>query len=101
MAFEKGNKYGGRTPGAVNRATNKVKEAFNTLLENNLHQLQADIDSLDPNQRLKIILELASYTTPKLRAIELQADIHNDNEDLLERLMAIPEAQYDKLYKDE
>jgi len=101
MRFEKGNTYGGRTTGAVGKVTSKVKEAFNTLLENNLERLQDDLDSLDPKDRLKIILELASYTTPKLRAIELQADIHNDNEDLLERLMAIPEAQYDKLYKDE
>ncbi len=100
MAFEKGNRLGGRTHGAVGKVTTKIKEAFSELLENNLERLQDDLDSLEPKDRLKIILELASYTTPKLKAVEMKADIQTNNEDLLEKLMAIPEEQFDKLYKD-
>ena len=90
----------GRPKGSSNKTTNKVKEAFTNLLENNLERLQDDLDSLDPKDRLKIILELASYTTPKLRAVEMTADIQNDNKDLLERLMSIPEEQFNKEFEN-
>ena len=91
----------GRPKGSTNKATSKVREAFTQLVEDNLEKMQTDLDSLDPKDCIKLIIDLANFTIPKLRAIELQADIHNDNEDLLDRLMAIPEEQFDKLYKNE
>ena len=97
MAFEKGNTYGGRTPGAVGKVTNKVKKAFTKLLENNLDRLQDDLDKLDAKDRLKIMLELASYTIPKLKSVDMQADINN-NEDLLNKLLNIPDENFNKLY---
>jgi len=62
----------GRPKNAPNKVTGAVKEAFTLLLENNLDQLQDDLDHLKPYERIKVILELANYVIPKLRATDLQ-----------------------------
>ena len=90
----------GRPKGSSNKATDKVRKAFTQLVENNVEKMQDDLDALDPKDRLKLLIDLANFTIPKFRAIELQANIHNDNKDLLDRLLKIPEEQYDKLYKN-
>jgi hypothetical protein len=73
--FKKNNSLGGRTHGAVGKSNTATKEAFGLLLENNLSKLQSDIDALDPKDRLKILLELASYMIPKLRSVESAIEV--------------------------
>ena len=68
----------GRPKGAVNNSTAKVKESFSMLLENNLSTLQSDLDSLKPGERLRIILELASFLIPKIKAVEV-TNVENEN----------------------
>lgn len=68
----------GRPKNAVNRTTNAVKECFTTLLECNLEQLQEDISSLKPYERIRIILELANYVLPRMKAVEV-TNVDNDN----------------------
>jgi hypothetical protein len=75
MAFEKGNKLGGRTSGALGKSNKATKQAFTLLLNNNLSKLQGDLDALEPRDRLKIMLELASYVIPKLRSVESAIEI--------------------------
>ena len=75
MSFKQGNKLGGRTPGAKGKARQKTKQAFNDLLENNLDKLQSDLDTLEPLQRLKIIIELASYIIPKQKSVESSIEV--------------------------
>ena len=57
--------------GVPNKATAKVREAFKLLVENNLEQMQSDIDSLEPKERLNIIIQLAKFVLPQLQAITL------------------------------
>jgi len=61
----------GRTLGSQNKVTTKVKESFSLLLENNLDSLQSDLDSLKPVERLKIIIEIAGFLIPKMKAIDV------------------------------
>jgi hypothetical protein len=68
----------GRPKGAVNLSTAKVKESFSLLLENNLSTLQGDLDSLKPGDRLRILLELASFIIPKMKAVEV-TNVENEN----------------------
>lgn len=75
MSFKKGNSLGGRTPGSKGKARQKTKQAFNDLLENNLDKLQSDLDTLEPLQRLKIIIELASYIIPKQKSVESSIEV--------------------------
>lgn len=61
----------GRPKGATNLATAKAKEAFLELLEANLERVQNDLDALKPNERIKLILEIASFVMPKMKATEV------------------------------
>ena len=51
----KGIKTGGRTAGAVNKTTAEIREHYQNLVSNNLEQLDDDLKSLEPLQRLKMI----------------------------------------------
>jgi len=62
----------GRTPGKPNRTTAIVKECFTALLEANLEQLQADLISLTPKDRVNAVLQLAGFIIPKMRSVDLE-----------------------------
>ena len=70
----KGERQNGRS--TPNKANTKVKEAFASLLENNLEGLQKDINSLEAKDRLRFLIDLSAYVIPKLKAIE----VTNENE---------------------
>jgi hypothetical protein len=70
--FKKG--CGGRKAGTPNKATTEIKEAFQMLLEDNLEQLRVDISSLEPKERVKFMLDLASFIIPKMKSVDLKAD---------------------------
>ena len=69
--FEKGNTSGGRTKGAVNKATSKVRESFTNLLEDNLEQLKDDFKELEPKDRIKLFLDLSKYVIPQLKQTDI------------------------------
>ena len=60
--------------------------------------MQKDLDSLEPKDRLKILLELASYTTPKMRSVDIQNEF-DDNNELLNKLLEIPEENFNRIYE--
>lgn len=68
--FTKGNN--GKPKGAKNRTTQKVREAFTELVENNLDKLQADLNTMTAKDRVRTILDLAQYIVPKLKATEVE-----------------------------
>lgn len=74
MAFKEGNNLGGRTPGSKNKTTTEIRERFKLLIENNLDTIQADLESLEPEERLKILLSLSKFVLPTLRSTELTND---------------------------
>lgn len=74
-----GKKFGGRTKGTVNKTTTEIREYFQNLVSNNLEQLNEDLNSLQPLQRLKIIIELSKFVVPTLKATELSVDLEKDN----------------------
>jgi hypothetical protein len=71
MANNTGQKFGGRTAGAVNKTTAEIREHYQNLVSNNLEQLDNDLKSLEPLQRLKVIIELSKFVVPTLKATEL------------------------------
>jgi len=70
--FAEGNE--GRPKGSVGKSNNKIREAFQMLLEDNLPTLKRDISSLEPKERVKFMLELASFIIPKMKSVDLKAD---------------------------
>jgi hypothetical protein len=71
MPFEPNNNLGGRKTGSVNKISQETRTIFNKLVSDNINSLQTDIDRLKPLERLKIILELAKFILPTLKAIEV------------------------------
>jgi hypothetical protein len=66
-----GIKTGGRTAGTLNKTTAEIREHYQNLVSNNLEQLDSDLKSLEPLQRLKMIIELSKFVVPTLKATEL------------------------------
>lgn len=64
----------GRIKGSPNKSTEKIKAAFQKLLEDNLPTLQSDLDHLEPAQRLNYIKELSEYILPKLARVDGQME---------------------------
>ena len=77
--FKEGNRAGGRPKGAKNRTTYKTKEILADILENNIENVQKDLDSLEPKDRLNFLMNLASYVVPKLKSVEVAGDISHHN----------------------
>lgn len=71
MSFKGKINLEGRKPGTPNKVTHVVRETFGILLETNLEQLQKDLDVLKPYERIRVILELAKFVVPTLKAIEV------------------------------
>ena len=69
--FAEGNE--GRPKGIPNKTTTEIKEAFQMLLEDNLPTLQRDISSLEPKERVKFMLELASFIIPKMKSVDFKS----------------------------
>lgn len=82
MRFEKGisGNPGGRPKGAKNKVTKDIGELVQLLVTANMDKLQADIESLSPNDRVKAITALLGYVLPKQQAV--QANIGNESDDL-------------------
>jgi hypothetical protein len=76
MSF-KGVRQEGRTTG--NKSNTRIKESFAELVENNLDRLQSDLDQLESKDRLRFILDLASYTIPKMRSVETSNEITQES----------------------
>ena len=57
--------------GIPNKTTNEVRKAFQLLVEANLPQMQSDLDSLEPKDRLKFMLDLSRFILPQLQSISI------------------------------
>ena len=71
--FAEGNE--GRPKGSVNKSSNEIREAFQLLLSNNLEKIQDDLNELEPRDRIKLLLDLASFIIPKMKSVDLKSDV--------------------------
>jgi hypothetical protein len=78
MGFEKGNKLGGRRPGAVNRSTEQAKLTIARIANSALDNLKEDLEKIrkeNPVEAAKLYLKLLEYIVPKKSSIELKGEI--------------------------
>jgi hypothetical protein len=78
MPFEKGNKLGGRRPGALNRSSEEAKLAVARIANQGLDAFREDIDKIrkeNPIEAAKLYLRLLEYIVPKKSAVELKGEI--------------------------
>ncbi|SRR6056297_1458518 len=60
--------------GTPNKVTHEIRESLKQLLETNLARIQEDITALEPKDRVKVLLELAKFVLPTLKATELKTN---------------------------
>ncbi len=102
MAFRGVRNNEGRKPGIPNKVTTKIREAFQKLIEDNLEGLDSDLKSLKHSDRIKFIIDLASFIVPRLKAIEVtNNDVTDNHSELINKLLKIPDANFENAYKDE
>jgi hypothetical protein len=64
------NRPKGRPLNSSNTLTRTIKKMIADIVENNLENLQSDLDQMKPAERIKVIVSLLDYVSPKLRSIE-------------------------------
>lgn len=69
------NNPNGRPLGVQNKFTANLKDRVNLLIENNFDKLQTDLDTIEPKDRLSIMLKLMEYVLPKQK--ETKIDFSN------------------------
>jgi hypothetical protein len=57
----------GRPKFTPNKTTAEIRNIFQLLLEQNLKQMGADLQLLEPKQRLEVLLKLTEFILPKVK----------------------------------
>jgi hypothetical protein len=63
-------KFGGRTKGTPKKTTSELRERFTLLLESNMDRIQSDLDTLEPKDRIRTLLEISKFIIPTLKAVD-------------------------------
>jgi len=75
---ESGN-LSGRPQGAKDKAQKDIKEAFQSLVEGNLTNIETwlnEVAAKDPGKAIELLLKLSEFILPKIKAIELKGTIN-------------------------
>ena len=78
MAFEKGNKLGGRKPGSLNRSTEQMKLSIARATNRVLDDMPVILDKLikeDPKAAVDLAIKLMEFHIPKMSRVEMKAEI--------------------------
>jgi len=67
----------GRKKGSKNRISESVRKSFQMLVEDNILQIQIDLDSMSPVDRVNALIKLSAYFLPKLNSIDLTTNIES------------------------
>ena len=76
----------GRPKGAGNKVTNKIKEAYQMLVEGNLENMTTwlgEVAEDDPKEAMMLMLKLSEYVIPKLARQEV---VGADGDDLFKNM---------------
>ena len=71
MGFEKGNRLSkGRPKGSKSKSTEQIKNALQALLHKSLPKLEEDLMSLEPKDRLAMVIKLSDKFLPSLKSVD-------------------------------
>jgi len=101
MPFKEGNNMGrGRPKGASNKSTETIKRNISMLLENNIDTVQSDLDEMQPRDRVNALLQFMKFVIPTQKAVEIDTRTSQEelNEAYIQKLMDIPEENFDNYH---
>ncbi|GAB3639712.1 hypothetical protein [Spirosoma arcticum] len=91
MSFEKGReKTGGRKAGSTNRTSSEIKSKIAALIDDQFDMIQADLETLEPKDRVSAYLKFMEYVLPKQREQKIDLSTLTDEQidDLLDKALA-------------
>jgi len=77
MANTTGKKYGGREKGTPNKMTKELRSVLKDILYQELEQIQEHLETLNPKERVELLIKLMPYALPKVTSVS-----HTTNEPL-------------------
>ena len=80
----KGIKTGGRVQGTPNAITSDLRAKINEIVDKQVDLINADLEALEPKERLMIVEKFLSYCLPKLQAQSFEIDFQNLSEQQLD-----------------
>ena len=69
MANTSGKKYGGRQKGTPNRLTKELRTILKNVLYNELESIEELLESLEPKERVELVIKLIPFILPKVNRI--------------------------------
>lgn len=83
MKYQKGQSGNpqGRPKGSKNKVKSRLLNAITSIVEDNIERLQEDLDSLEPQERVKAVTNLIGYIIPKQQAVK--ADVTDEREQIV------------------
>lgn len=91
MPFEKGRgKTGGRQSGSTNRTSTDIKSKIADLIDQQFDAITADLELLEPKERVTAYLKFLEYVLPKQREQKIDLSTLTDEQidGMLEKAMA-------------
>ena len=83
----KGKKTGGRVQGTPNTITADLRMKINAIVENQIDHIEADLQALEPKERLMIVEKFLSYCLPKLQAQTFEIDFMKLSDQQLDQII--------------
>ena len=80
-------RLGGRVAGTPNKVSGTLKEWLTLLIDKNRKQIEKDLKSLSPKDRLQVVEKLMQYVIPKQAAQQVKLDFDNMTDEQLQRLV--------------
>jgi hypothetical protein len=82
MPFRKGvsGNSEGRPSGTANKTTKELREILQKIIENNIKTVEKDLRLIEPEKRVKLLLQMAEFILPKLQRTEVRTDEEKKDE---------------------
>ena len=55
--------------------TNGIRERFQSILNENLEQLTKDLQTLEPKDRIKVLLDISRFVLPTLKSVDTKGSL--------------------------
>ncbi len=80
-------KTGGRKKGTPNKISSDTRTWLNNLINNNKEQIEKDLQSLEPCDRLRMFEKFLQYTTPKISNVKQSISFDNLTDEQLNEII--------------
>jgi isopropylmalate/homocitrate/citramalate synthase len=80
-------KTGGRQKGTANKLKRETKDWLNDLITSNHLQMEKDIKTLEPKERLQVFEKFMQYTIPKMQSVQTTVDFNKLTDEQLENVI--------------